>query len=98
MDLQLAPENDEFRAEVRAWLEANVPTEPLPSMDTAEGFDAELTISRDGFSVGGRSIMGLMMLAASQGSTIEVTATGPEAEGAIEAIAELVANRFGEDC
>ena len=42
--------------------------------------------------------MGLMMLAASQGSTIQVTATGPEAEGAIEAIAELVANRFGEDC
>ncbi len=67
-------------------------------VQTAEGFDAELTISRDGFSVGGRSIMGLMMLAASQGSTIEVTATGPEAEGAIEAIAELVANRFGEDC
>ena len=44
------------------------------------------------------SELGFAWPAASQGSTIEVTATGPEAEGAIEAIAELVANRFGEDC
>jgi len=67
-------------------------------VQTAEGFDARLTISRDGMSVGGQSIMGLMMLAAGQGTTIDVEAEGPEAEAAIEAIAGLLANRFGEEC
>ena len=67
-------------------------------VQTAESFEAELTISRDGLSVGGQSIMGLMMLAASQGGTIEVTATGTEAMEALDAIETLVANRFGEDC
>ncbi len=67
-------------------------------VQTAEGFDAELTISRDGYTVGGRSIMGLMMLAASQGSSIEVSAVGPDAQEALEAIAALVADRFGEEC
>ncbi|MBB4005274.1 MAG: HPr family phosphocarrier protein [Aurantimonas endophytica] len=66
-------------------------------VQTAETFDAELTISRDGLSVGGQSIMGLMMLAASQGCTIEVTATGTDATAALDAIEALVANRFGEE-
>ena len=66
-------------------------------VQVADGFDAELTITRDGITVGGRSIMGLMMLAASQGTTVEVTARGPEAEAALAAIAALVADRFGED-
>ncbi|WP_370640246.1 HPr family phosphocarrier protein [Aurantimonas sp. HBX-1] len=66
-------------------------------VQTAENFDAELTISRDGLSVGGQSIMGLMMLAASQGCTIEVSATGAEATEALDAIEALVANRFGEE-
>lgn len=65
-------------------------------VQTAEEFDAELTISRDGLTVGGQSIMGLMMLAASQGSVIEVAARGPEAEAALDAIEALVAGRFGE--
>jgi len=64
----------------------------------AESFDAEITISRDGMSVGGQSIMGLMMLAAGQGTTIDVNAEGREAEAAMQAIADLVANRFGEEC
>ena len=64
----------------------------------AEGFDAELTISRDGMSVGGQSIMGLMMLAAGQGTTIDVSAAGRDAGSAMDAITELVANRFGEEC
>ncbi len=64
----------------------------------AESFDAEITISRDGMTVGGQSIMGLMMLAAGQGTTIDVAAEGREAEAAMAAIAELVANRFGEEC
>ncbi|MBB3997757.1 phosphocarrier protein [Aureimonas pseudogalii] len=64
----------------------------------AESFASELTITRDGMSVGGQSIMGLMMLAAGQGSTIEVEAEGEDAEAAMTAISALVADRFGEDC
>jgi phosphocarrier protein len=63
----------------------------------AETFDAELTVSRDGLSVGGQSIMGLMMLAAGLGTTIEVSASGPEALEALDAIARLVADKFGEE-
>ena len=63
----------------------------------AETFDAELTVSRDGLSVGGQSIMGLMMLAAGLGSTIEVSASGAEALEALDAIARLVADKFGEE-
>jgi phosphocarrier protein len=63
----------------------------------AETFDAEITVSRDGLSVGGQSIMGLMMLAAGIGSTIDVSAAGPEAQAALDAITALVADRFGED-
>ena len=63
----------------------------------AEQFEAEITVSRDGHSVPGTSIMGLMMLAAQMGSTILVEATGPEAGLAVEALSRLVADRFGED-
>jgi phosphocarrier protein len=63
----------------------------------AEQFEAEITVSRDGHSVPGTSIMGLMMLAAQMGSTILVEATGPEAVPAVEALSRLVADRFGED-
>lgn len=61
-----------------------------------ERFEAEITVTKDGTTVGGTSIMGLMMLAAAAGSTIRVAAKGPEAEAAIAALAELVAGRFGE--
>jgi phosphocarrier protein HPr len=63
----------------------------------AAGFQADITVERDGTSVGGTSIMGLMMLAASPGCTIRVTATGPEASQAISALSELVAAKFGEE-
>jgi len=63
----------------------------------AERFDAEITVTRDSTTVGGTSIMGLMMLAAAAGSTIRVTAEGPEAEQALDALAELVNGLFGED-
>lgn len=62
----------------------------------AEGFDADLTVSRDGQSASGVSIMGLMMLAAGEGSIILVEARGPQAALALEAIAALVASGFGE--
>ena len=63
----------------------------------AETFNAEITVTRDGQSVNGTSIMGLMMLAASQGSSIEISATGPDTAPALKALVELVENRFGEE-
>ena len=63
----------------------------------AAGFDAEVKVAKDGTEVDARSIMGLMMLAAGIGSTIEITAEGDEAEQAVEALAALVANRFDEE-
>jgi phosphocarrier protein len=59
-------------------------------------FDARVTVSKDGQAVDGRSIMGVMMLAAEQGSHIDVETSGREARAALEAIKELVANRFNE--
>jgi phosphocarrier protein len=63
----------------------------------AAAFDAEVTVSRDGTTVDARSIMGLMMLAAGLGSTVEIAAEGPEAQPALEALVELVQGRFDED-
>jgi phosphocarrier protein HPr len=59
-------------------------------------FKADITIVRDELEVNGKSIMGVMMLAAEFGSNILVRATGPDAEQAVNAIAELVAAKFGE--
>ncbi|MER8706782.1 HPr family phosphocarrier protein [Mesorhizobium sp. M1088] len=64
----------------------------------ASGFNATVQVEKDGVKVGGTSIMGLMMLAASPGYSIRVTATGPEAEEVIDALEQLVASRFGEEC
>ena len=64
----------------------------------ASGFDASVHVEKDGVKVGGTSIMGLMMLAASPGCSIRVTATGPDAHEAVNALADLVAGRFGEEC
>lgn len=62
----------------------------------AAEFDADVRVAKSGSVVSGRSIMGLMMLAAAQGSTIEIRATGDQAEKAVEAIAALVAAGFDE--
>ncbi|WP_246717049.1 HPr family phosphocarrier protein [Oricola nitratireducens] len=59
-------------------------------------FDATVTVSKDGLSVHGTSIMGLMLLAAGPGCRIEVTADGPDAEKALDAVADLLADKFGE--
>lgn len=67
-------------------------------VEVVEGFDATAEISRDGLSASGDSIMGLLMLAASKGTTIEVEVAGADAEALAEAIEALVANRFGEPC
>ena len=63
---------------------------------TAGKFASNVTIVRDDLEVNGKSIMGVMMLAAECGSEIILRATGPDADAAIDALAELVATKFGE--
>jgi phosphocarrier protein HPr len=66
-------------------------------VQTVDKFNAEVTVTRGGETVGGTSIMGLLMLAAGKGSTITVSAKGPEAKAAIAAVEALCADRFGEE-
>lgn len=66
-------------------------------VEVVESFDAQAEVRRDGLSASGDSIMGLLMLAASKGTTIEVETRGPEAAELAEALTALVADRFGED-
>ena len=63
----------------------------------ASGFSAELTLRKDDQSVNGKSIMGVMMLAAGQGSTVEATAEGEDAAALLDAVAALVEARFNEE-
>jgi len=63
----------------------------------ASQFAAELTVAKDGVAVSGRSIMGLMMLAAGPGTELAIRAEGPDADAALDALAGLVAARFDED-
>jgi phosphocarrier protein HPr len=65
-------------------------------VQTVEKFDAEVRVARGNETVGGTSIMGLMMLAAAPGTSITVAATGREAAEVIEALAALIDSRFGE--
>lgn len=66
-------------------------------VELVESHDAEAVVRRDGLEAAGNSIMGLLMLAAAHGSVVEVETTGPEAEALGQAIARLVADRFGEE-
>lgn len=61
-----------------------------------EQFDAEITVSKDGHIVGGTSIMGLMMLAASTGCKIQLSATGKDGDAALDALQTLIEDKFGE--
>ena len=63
----------------------------------AEQFESAITVHRCGETVGGTSIMGLLTLAAAQGTTITVAAVGADADAAVSALSALLANRFGED-
>lgn len=65
-------------------------------VQTVETFDVAMTVSKDGMNVGGTSIMGLMMLAASQGCKIAVSAKGADAQAAMDAIETLIDDKFGE--
>lgn len=66
-------------------------------VELVEEFDASAEVSKDGLSASGDSIMGLLMLAASRGTKIEVSTTGAQAEELADAIEALVADKFGED-
>ena len=66
-------------------------------VQTVERFSAEVWVTRGGETVGGTSIMGLMMLSAAPGTTITVSAIGPEAQAVIDAITELVESKFNEE-
>jgi phosphocarrier protein HPr len=63
----------------------------------ASNFSAEVELAKDGVGVNGKSIMGVMMLAAECGSSITIRADGPDAAAAVEALAQLVASGFGEE-
>ncbi len=60
-------------------------------------FKSEILVNKDGLEVNGKSIMGVMMLAAERGSNIQIRARGEDAEQALDALCSLVADRFGED-
>jgi len=64
---------------------------------TASRFKSEVMVSRDGLEVNGKSIMGVMMLAAAQGSKIVLETAGPDEAEAMQAVAQLIAARFDED-
>ena len=64
---------------------------------TAEAFDADVRVCKDDTEVVGTSIMGLMMLAAGPGTEIDLRATGPDAEAALDALAQLIDRKFDED-
>ncbi len=66
-------------------------------VEVVEQFDARANVCKDGLDASGDSIMGLLMLAAAKGCTIEVETSGSQAEALADALEELVANRFGED-
>ena len=65
-------------------------------VEVVEAFDARAEVSKDGMSASGDSIMGLLMLAAAKGSTIDVQTSGPDADALAEALSALVADKFGE--
>ena len=66
-------------------------------VEVVEGFDASAEVMKDGMTASGDSIMGLLMLAASHGSFIDIETSGPDAEALAEALKTLVANKFGEE-
>lgn len=65
-------------------------------VQTASNFNADVRVAKDGREVSGKSIMGVMMLAAARGSRIRLSAEGEDAEAALDALEELIRDRFGE--
>ena len=67
-------------------------------VEVVEAHDASAQVEKDGMSVSGDSIMGLLMLAASKGTSISVSTDGPQADSLAQALRALVDSRFGEEC
>lgn len=66
-------------------------------VQTAAKFQSDITVSKDGSEVNGKSVMGMMMLAAECGSQVEIAARGPDEEPAVQALVDLFARKFDED-
>ena len=66
-------------------------------VQTANRFKSKITVEKDGQEVNGKSIMGVLMLVAAKGSSILVRCTGPDAQEAMTALAQLVKDKFGEE-
>jgi phosphocarrier protein len=66
-------------------------------VQTANRFSSDVEVEKDGQTVNGKSIMGVLMLVASKGTSIQVTASGSDADACLAALGELVQNRFGEE-
>jgi phosphocarrier protein HPr len=64
---------------------------------TVSQFQCDVTVEREGMTASGKSIMGLLTLEGYQGSVLKITATGPDAEAALNAVGELIAKKFYED-
>jgi len=90
----MTTENAEFRIVNRLGLHARAAAQLV---QTANRFLSDVTIEKDGNQVNGKSIMGLLMLAAPQGSTIKVSVSGEDAEEAMKVIGTLINDGFGED-
>jgi phosphocarrier protein len=90
----MTTENVEFRIVNRLGLHARAAAQLV---QTANRFLSDVTIEKDGNQVNGKSIMGLLMLAAPQGSTINVSVSGVDAEEAMKVIGTLINDGFGED-
>jgi phosphocarrier protein len=66
-------------------------------VNCASAFESDIRLTRDDKTINGKSIMGVLMLAAAQGTRLQLQAQGPDDEQAIDAISKLIENRFGED-
>ncbi len=95
---ELSEAEDEVRREVEIVNERGLHARASAKfVKAAAGYDAQVTVARDGHLVDAQSIMGLMMLAAGPGSVIEIIAQGPQAATAVEGLCALVAARFDEE-
>ncbi len=90
----MTTEKSEFKIVNRLGLHARAAAQLV---QTANRFSSDVTIEKDGDEVNGKSIMGLLMLAAPQGSLIYVTVSGADAKEAIKVIGTLINDGFGED-
>lgn len=93
-----SPEKDSLTRELEIVNKLGMHARPAAMfVKTANQFQCEISVEKDGEVVSGKSIMGLMMLAAGQGAKLTVTAEGPDSEDALTSLADLLERRFDED-